>query len=203
MSREHYKPGVPSVTELLKANGYYSQFPDDPTGYYLKRGNFVNGCCDILAEGQWLHEDTIRFGFIEREKPLAVKEENKLERWIRYVHAYQVWMKSQPKFRFVGAQIYLYSEIEHCQGTLDQLIELEAGLALVELKAVAPGQGCQPSTPLQTAGYYVMMDDKPKLRIGLALRSDGTFKEERYTNYRDIHAFRLMVRWNNISKDYR
>lgn len=201
--RDHYKPNVPSVTELLHDAGYYDQFPNDPQGFYFRRGNFVNDCCDIIAAGDKLDRNRRWAGELPREKPLTVKEENKQEQWIGYVKAYQAWMQRYRKFKLIAAQKYLLNEIEGYQGTLDQLVKLDDMLALVELKAVAPGASCPPATPLQTAGYWLCLDPRPKLRIGLALRADCTFKESIYKNYADFSAFRLMIRWNYIAKNYR
>lgn len=202
MSREHYDPTVPSVTEMLAANGYYDAYQGDPTGYYLKRGRFVEACGTIIFQGQELDDRTIKVAEQVRHKPLARTEANETERWIDYIAQIHLWRQAH-RVKIIESQRYIRNETERYQGTLDWLMEIDDALAVVDGKC----GDCAPCTALQTAGYVLGLPNlktQPK-RLGLQFKPGLSIQqmEHWYKDHNDFNAFRLMVRWYWKSRDYR
>lgn len=194
MSRpDHYDPNLPSVTELLKWSGYYDSYPNDPSGYYLRRGTWVDRCCSILAQGQLLDDRTIEFGLVQREKPLV----GAAECWGGYVDAFHAWL-TREETMFVADQGYVINQAEGYQGTYD-LVVLRPKRVLVDIKTGS----CLKATALQTAGYALCLGMPYPRRLGLELHADGAFTEYEYRDHKDFDAFRLMVRWYHRRSDYR
>lgn len=194
MSREHYDPALPSVTELGRWAGYYDGYPAEPTGYYLRRGNFVDQCCTILAQGLELDDRTIEVAQVIREKPLTW-EKDRTEQWIEPVAQFSRWLHKH-EVVFLAAQQYLRNDVERYQGTYDLKLIVDGKLTRIDLKC----GDCPKFTALQIAGYD-LADEKTQ-RLGLQLLPDKAV-EHWYKNHDDYNAFRLMVRWYWKSRDYR
>jgi hypothetical protein len=198
--RAHYKPGVISASELLGVAGY-NVYPPDPSGYYLKRGNFVNDCCDLIAQGYRLDDHTWEVARRERERPLAKNGENRVETWAGYVDAYCNWLKKYSNVTLgivlVECQGYLCSEAEALQGTFDQLVRIAGrGLVRLDIKAVSAG-AVEPCTELQIALYDIIDALRAGWFLGLALHPDGTYHESWWRPYVAVHDARLAIRSYN------
>lgn len=194
MSREHYKPGVPSVTELLQWAGLYPDYPQEPTGYYLRRGHWVDQACALFAQDLALDDRTMELGFREQVKPLA---HDQREQWLNYALPFHSWLVAH-KVEFIAAQQYVYNGLDNYQGTLDLLLKVDGAKTLIDFWC--GGNALTKPKALQTAGYALATMKEPK-RLGLQLEP-GKLTEHWYKDYRDYDAFRLMVRWYWRSKDY-
>jgi len=189
--RAHYDPAIPSVTELLRFAGYFDGYPEDTTGFYRRRGHFVDQCCAIIAQGKHLTANTMAVGSEIREKPLTRNGENKEELWNDYIAAFENWMLRYGKVKFIAAQEYVQNPFEHYQGTYDLLVAIDGRETLIDIKTGS----CPKSTALQTAGYVMCLNKRPLCRLGLELRDDQTFKEHPYRDFGDYDRFRLLARY--------
>ena len=195
---EGYTPGVPSVTELLEAAGYYDayRFVEDRQ-FYLDRGSRVNDICDAVA--LYTHD------FAEVSSDIR-----------GFIDAYFSWLSRYPRRKLIDVQSYVHHKTLGYQGTYDQRWILEPGQpeTILDIKCVADGAHCQKCTALQLAAYddalgplisgvagfgnpnpYYLTHRK---RLGLALHSDGTFYEDWYTNWRDYPNWRNLVTYHQI-----
>ena len=170
-------------------------YPPEAMGYYLKRGNFVDQCCAILAQGKWLSQPTIDMAWKEREKPLSTNQAT--ERWLDYVGQFEEWMKLH-KVEFVSAQQRVINEIDGYVGTLDLLLIMNGQLTLIDLKC-----GSMPKcTNLQTALYNIGIGMKAKKRLGLLLTPDKC-EEYWFNDYSDYNEARILARAYHIQAKYR
>lgn len=190
--REHYDPNLPSVTELLKWAGYYDGYPPDHEGFYFKRGNWTHAICAVLTQGAEPNIDETLVA-IQRNHPTW-----DLSDWRGFPEAFRAWW-GQEGTRGIAAESYVRNDVEHYQGTYDLLVFRAGGYTLVDIKTGT----CPKATALQTAGYALCLSTPYPKRIGLELHADGTFKEYEYRDFKDMEAFRLMVRWYHRSRDYR
>lgn len=170
------------------------QYPPEATGYYLKRGHFVDQCCAIIAQGKGLDVRTMVNGEIRRPKPLA---NNQYECWIDYVYQFSKWMELH-KIQFAAAQQRVVNEVDGYIGELDDLLIIDDYLTVVDLKCGS----MPPYTPLQTALYNIGIGMKAKKRLGLLLTPDKC-EEYPFNNFSDYAEAKVLARAYHIMEKYR
>src|SRR5215469_15154483 len=146
MTREHYIEGVVSATELIQRiaalapnpSKLFPAYPPDATGYYKRRGKFLDQCTPILARGHHLTKDTLRLANMVQIRPLTKAEEDsgekKRERWIDYLEPYMEWL-TQHEVVHIDSQVHVYSAFEGVQGTYDHKLILDGQLTRFDYKA--------------------------------------------------------------------
>lgn len=171
------------------------QYPPEATGYYLKRGHFVDQCCAIAVKGQSLDTRTYEVGCHSRQKPLSA--DGKTEQWISYVDRFREWMCLH-RIEFISAQERVDNLIDGYVGTLDLLLEVDGALTLIDLKCGS----LPPYTPLQTALYNIGIGMKAKKRLGLLLTPDKC-EEFWFNNFGDYNEAKVLARAYHIMEKYR
>ena len=198
---EGYIEGVPSVTELLEAAGYYDAYRSvEDREYYLARGHWVGDRCDEIAQNIFDPDKAAQILWtIQNEHPNWWTRS-----WETTLYAYESWLSRYPRRKLIDVQGYVHHKTLSYQGRYDQRWILEPGdiQTIVDLKCVSDGAHCQKCTALQLAGYReALIYERPGpnyKRLGLALHSDGTFFEDWYTNWRDYPNWRNLVAYHSI-----
>ena len=171
---------------LLEWHHMLPSYPPEQSGYYLKRGHFVDQCCAILARRPSdiaLDDRTKALARIPREKPLS---DGQLEAWGDYVDQFVDWMRAQRNMVFVAAQEHVTHHTLMYQGTYDLFVEIDERPTLVDIKC----GDCPPVTAIQLALY-----DRARApygpgpyqaqRIGLELHPDKYVVHDYSSQWRD------------------
>jgi hypothetical protein len=198
MNRDHYIPGIPSVTDLLQRAGLYDAYDyvNEPA-YYFKRGNWVDAVCNMLATTLDLgidHQSLINpsLSVIARNNPKW-----DVSGWAGYVESYRKWLSRMKQYGYVmlSCQRHVINKNEGYQGTYDQFWHQGT---LLDLKTVPDGAHCPPSTALQLAAYALCLDPRPAALLGLALQPDGRMPiEDWYTDLQVYDDWRIVCRYFN------
>ena len=169
-------------------------YPPDASGFYRRRGHFVDQCCAIIAQSKGLDVQTMVNGEIRRPKPLA---DNQYECWIDYVYQFSKWMELH-RIKFVAAQQRVVNEVDGYVGELDLLLDVDGALTLIDLKC-----GSMPKcTNLQTALYNIGIGMKARKRLGLLLTPDKC-EEYWFNNWGDYNEAKVLARAYHIMEKYR
>lgn len=161
----------PSVTQLLKAEGYIDG--DWFTPEARDRGNYVHKCTHLHDENR-LDDSRLH------------------EEYAPYVLAYQKFLK-ESGFIVERSELPLYSVRWAYAGVLDKLGRFpRSGVsrAVLDLKTGALYEW----TALQLAGYVIMLTEvvgawSQYERFGLQLRKDGTYRLKQYEDRDDCQTF--------------
>jgi hypothetical protein len=186
---------VPSVTQILKASGLID-FSGIPTGILnaaLERGSRVHEAIHFFSEGD-LDVDQFRADFPD------------------YVGYLEGWLSFCDQRHFVPVlnEHRVASPRHLIAGTLDCLGLLDGQAVLLDF---ATGRPSDVAKDLQTAAYHALATEwaaeDPALaafleahpvvkRYAVALRKDGTFRLEGYTDPRDFRQFLTLLEAQRI-----
>jgi hypothetical protein len=206
MKRNHYMPGIPSVTDLLQRAGLYAGFDyvNEPA-YYFKRGNWVDAVCNMAASNLLAAGGGVPIDDIVKQTLTATARNNPkwdVGGWMGYVESYRKWLSRMKQYGYImlSCQRHVINKAEGYQGTYDQLWQgVSVGLKtmmLLDLKTVPEGAHCPPSTPLQLAAYALCLDPQPDALLGLALQPDGRMPIENvYTDLQVYDDWRIICRF--------
>jgi hypothetical protein len=186
---------VPSVTGVLKAAGLidFSHIPPAVLDAARTRGTVVHQAIHFF------NERDLDVGSFARDFPA-------------YRPYLMAWMQfcAQREFVSVLSEHRIASRRYRVAGTLDCLGLLDGAAVLLDFATGDPGEAAK---DLQTAAYLALArewaDEDPALadyfgrysvirRYGVALRVDGTFRLEPYTDPHDIRHFLALLEAQRI-----
>jgi hypothetical protein len=187
INHAYYIDGVrlPSVTQILKAEGYYGWLSDND--FAMRLGREVHMATELLDRND-----------LADYSP---------DVWYApYLEAYKKF-KSDYAVEIKEIEIRAVSKTWAYAGTVDRIAIVKGKLAIYDLKTGSP----RPCTALQTAGYKIAVEEmkiaKIQTRWGVLLQNDGTYIPEEYENKGDENVFKSIVvghhwkRNHNITKE--
>lgn len=172
---------LPSVTQILEAEGFidYSMIPPDIREAAMARGQAVHRSIHFL------HEEDLDWSSVDPDiRP--------------YLDAYQRF-RAESGFVPERVEARVFHPTYGYAGTLDLDGIYRGQPTLIDTKT-----GHLPRwTRLQTAAYAACLEG-PRLRFGLELRGDGTYRlDGPYTDPRDLDVFLAAVTTYHARKEYR
>ena len=179
---------------VLESAGVLPHYPPEETGYYTRRGLWVDQACAIIAQGKQLSEHTIWQGELNRIKPMSKLEST--ERWIDYVHQFGFWMRLH-EIIFDAAQQPVMLVDDGVVGTYDLMLQVDGYLAIIDIKCGS----IPPATRLQTAIYNIGTGMRAFKRLGLLLLPNK-FEEHWYSDDVDYNDARILMRAYHIKGKY-
>lgn len=204
---EEYDPTIPRATTVLRAVStlapnpakFFPQYPPEPTGYYRKRGNFLDQCGAIVTQGLELDDRTMALLSQRRERPLVSPEatdDERFESWAEYLWPFQAWLQRH-KVKYVDSQRYVVNRTLWVQGRYDLKLWVDDKLTRIDFK-------CSAAMPEYTRFQLAIYDlcDEPTCRLGIQL-TRGKCIEHPYSDHRDYNRVRNWLGAYNSMQDYK
>ncbi len=162
---------VPSVTQVIAAGGLMPDLKQWSSQWHMDRGKHVHEATVLIDEGD------LDWDALDPEI-------------VGYCRAYERFREETlADLEIVEAETARYHETYHYAGTPDRVALWRGALAVIDGKTGAPA----PWHGLQLSAYRALVPDCA-VRLGLYLKSDGTWSIKTYADRNEWHVFAAATR---------